>query len=237
METIFLSYTYRSHPDHEDDLENLRRYVVRAIEAMGLRVVDGVDVGGRPLDEALKKRIDDADALIALMTPQADNANAIIEPAFVLSEFGYADARDKPTMRVQHDKLPVQPGLVAGHEYAPYTPGSELKVLLKLLNTIAVWKRENKQVARVRIEPHELAVRYDEERGDTCTFQAISKEGDYGVSEPAKVLQEPGAAYAKMKLFIGDKVRLRMHLQRDNRIWKSPIIDPFVGGARLEEQP
>jgi hypothetical protein len=62
METVFLAYTYRPHPDHEDDLEKLRRYVVRAIEAMGLRVVDGVDVGGRPLDDALRKRIEDAEA-------------------------------------------------------------------------------------------------------------------------------------------------------------------------------
>ena len=71
MEKVFLSYTYRPHPDHEANLERLRRCVVRAIEAMGLRIIDGVDVGGRPLDDALRRRIQDADALIALVTPQA----------------------------------------------------------------------------------------------------------------------------------------------------------------------
>jgi hypothetical protein len=238
METVFLAYTYRSHPDHEDDLEKLRRYVVRAIEAMGLRVVDGVDVGGRPLDDALRKRIEDADALIALVTPQADNANGIVQPAFVLSEFQHAEGQKKPTMRVQHDLLPPPQGLGAGNEYTPYSSGSELKVLLKLMNTIAVWKRENAQVARVRIEPQELAAKYDEGMGDRCEFQVISQDGIYRNFEPAKVLQEPGAAYAKLKLRVGDKVRLRLYLRQGNRTWQSPhVIDPFVGGVRLEEQP
>ena len=105
METIFLSYTYRPHPAHEADLEELRRYVIRVIEAMGLRIVDGVDVGGRPLDAALKKRIGDADGLIALVTPQTDDAGEVANPDFVLSEFQYAEGQMKPTMRVTHHLL------------------------------------------------------------------------------------------------------------------------------------
>jgi len=53
METIFLSYTYKPRPEHEKDLDYMRRCVIKAIEAMGLRVIDGVDVGGRALDPAL----------------------------------------------------------------------------------------------------------------------------------------------------------------------------------------
>lgn len=63
MNSVFLSYTYRPHPDHEQELERLRRYVVRVLEAMDLRIADGVDLGGRPLDDALRQRIRDADAL------------------------------------------------------------------------------------------------------------------------------------------------------------------------------
>src|SRR5947208_13659193 len=115
METVFLSYTYRPHPDHEANLDRLRRYVVRAIEAMGRRVVDGVDVGGRPLDDALRKRIEGADALIALVTPQADDAGALVRPAFVLDEFQYAEGLKKATMRVLHASLPAG-GLGGGNE-------------------------------------------------------------------------------------------------------------------------
>ena len=178
MEKLFLSYTYRPHPDHEADLERLRHYIVRVIEAMGLRVVDGVDVGGRPLDAALKQRIEDADGLLALVTPQADEAGQVTDPAFVLSEFHYAEGQRKPTMRVMHHLL-ANRGLGAGNEYTAYKPGGEIDVILKLMHTIAVWSRDCGKGARVRIEPDDLATRYDETQGDRCEFQVITTNGNY----------------------------------------------------------
>lgn len=236
MESVFLSYTYRPHPDHEASLERLRRYLVRAIEAMGLRVVDGVDVGGRPLDDALRRRIRDADALIALVTPQADDEGRLVEPAFVLSEFQYAEGLQKPTLRVLHHEL-VARGLGAGNEYAPYTPGGEVDVILKVMNTVALWRREVGRVARVRIEPEDLAATYDETQGDRCEFQVISQNGGYSDFVRASLWQEPGAAYALLpKLREGERVRLR--LRQGATTWQSRhAIDPFVGGVRLEQRP
>lgn len=124
METIFLSYTYRPHPAHQVDLDQLRKLVVRVIEAMRMRVIDGVDVGGRPLDDALRQKIGSADGLVALVTPQADNEGKVREPTFVLSEFQYAESRQLPTMRVMHHLLQAN-GLGAHNEYAPYEPGRE----------------------------------------------------------------------------------------------------------------
>jgi hypothetical protein len=236
METVFLSYTYRPHPAHEASLDRLRRCVVRAIEAMGLRIVDGVDVGGRPLDDALRKRIQGTDALIALVTPQADDAGAPVQPQFVLSEFQYAEGQNKPTMRVLHETLPAT-GLGGGNEYTPYKPGSELDVILKLMNTIAVWKREYGQAARVRIEPEDIGSQYDEKDGDRCEFQVISLEGGFSDFQKAGFLLEPGAAYAMLpKLRAGERVRLRVRL--GGKTWQAKhAIDPFVGGVRLEVKP
>ena len=70
MKHVFLSYTYNPHPDHVAETDGLQRTVRRVIEAMDLRVLDGQDLGGRPLDAEIDKRIDDADALIALGSPQ-----------------------------------------------------------------------------------------------------------------------------------------------------------------------
>lgn len=235
MEKLFLSYTYRSHPQHEADLERLRKCVVRAVEAMGLRVIDGVDVGGRPLDDALRRRIEDADALVALVTPQADEAGNVADPAFVLSEFQYAEGQRKPTLRVIHHLLAPH-GLGAGNEHAPYRPGAELDVILKLMNTIALWIREYGRIARVRVEPEELAAQYDETQGHRCEFQLISATGSYRDFERAKLQPEPGAAYVVLpKLRQGERVRLRLVM--GPKTWQSRYpIDPFVGGVRLEER-
>lgn len=237
MNSVFLSYTYRPHPDHEAELERLRRYVVRVIEAMGLRVLDGVDLGGRPLDEALKQRIKDADALVALVTPQADDAGQVMNPAFVLSEFQFAEGAGRPTLRILHPLLVAAHGLGAGNEYLPFKPGAEADAILKLMNTIATWQREHGRAARVRIEPEELASRYDEAQGDKCEFQVISQTGDYRDFARAKLLLQPGAAYAVLpKLRDGETVRLR--LRQGGVTWQSKhAIDPFVGGVRLEQRP
>lgn len=235
MEKLFLSYTYRPHPQHEVELERLRKYVVRAVEAMGLRIIDGVDVGGRSLDDALRRYIEDADALVALVTPQADDAGNVVDPAFVLSEFQYAEGQKKSTMRVIHHLLSFK-GLGAGNEYTPYRPGAEIEVILKLMNTIALWTREHGKVARVRVEPQELAAQYDETQGHRCEFQAISATGDFRDFERARLQPEPGAAYIVLpRMRQGERVRLRLRMGKTT--WRSRYpIDPFVGGVHLVEE-
>jgi hypothetical protein len=220
METVFLSYTYRPHPDHEANLERLRRYVVRAVEAMNLRIVDGVDVGGRALDAALRQKIKDSDALIALVTPQAaDVGFDLIAPSFVLSEFDWAKGQETPTIRAWHHLLPM-PAAGAGDEHVTYFPGKELDVILKLINTIALWKRDYGRRARVRIEPADLAARYDESRGDKCEFQLITSDGEYRKFREARLWQEPGAAYVLLpKLREGERVRLCVH--QGGKTWQS----------------
>lgn len=236
MEAIFLSYTYRPHPAHEADLERLRRCVVRVVEAMGLRVVDGVDVGGRPLDEALKQKIKSADAMIALVTPQADDKGEVANPEFVLSEFQYMEGLQKPTMRVLHTLLKAR-GLGAGNEYTPFEAGKELDVVLKLMHTLALWRREGGKLARLRLEPDDLAKSYDETQGDRCDFQVITPTGAYRDYERANLAVEPGAAYALLpKLRDGERVRLR--LKQGGTTWQSKYaIDPFVGSVSLEQRP
>ncbi len=211
------------------------RYVVKAVEAVGLRVIDGVDVGGRPLDSALKQRIEDADALIALVTPQDDGEGKEVDPAFVLSEFHFAEGQQKPTVRVLHHSLEAR-GLGAGNEYIAFSSGNEADVIVKLLSTIAVWRRRHGRVARVRIEPEEIVIRYDESQGDRCEFQLISGVDGYEDYKPAMVWPEPGAAYAVLpKLRDSDRVRLRI-IQGGNTWQTRHAINPFVGGVSLEKQ-
>ena len=234
MEKVFLSYTYQPHPDYTEALDKLRRCVVRVMEAMGLRVIDGADVGGRPLDDALRKLIDDSDALIALVTPQSNNQGELVSPEFVLSEFHYANSQ-KPTMRVLDQHLNPK-GLGDNNEYVLYVPGKELDIVLKLLNTIAIWKRELGQTARIRIEPEELAARYDEKNGDRCEYQLISQFGEYQEFERVRLRLDPGAAYALLPR-MREGVRVRLRLEQGNKTWQSKYaIDPFIGGVRLEEK-
>lgn len=44
MKHVFLSYTYKPHPDHVAETDAPQRTVRRVIEAMDLRVLDGQDL-------------------------------------------------------------------------------------------------------------------------------------------------------------------------------------------------
>ena len=236
METIFLSYTYNPHPDYKAATDSMERNLRRVIETFGLRVVDGVDLGGDPLRPEILKRIDSSDALIALMTPQADAAGTIVPPAFVISEFQHANGHI-PTLQIVHDKLQVPAGLAAADEYQVYRENREFEVLLKVMNTIALWKRELGRTVKLGIEPHDLARRFERTR-DICEYRILrDSTGQETNWQPSPIWVQKGSAVVLVPNVRDDEfVRIRVRIDRDPW-WISDFTQPFVGTAKLEPQP
>lgn len=232
MQRIFLSYTYAPHPDHAETLEHLERKVRRVIEAMDLRVVDGRNLGGRALEATIQQRIKDADALIALYTPQADAAGKEVLPQYVVSEFQHARAIGKPTLRIEHEALEVR-GLGANDEYVPYRAGDLLEVIMTVLQKLALWKEEHGRPVQIRIEPVELAHRYDEARMDRCEYELL-REGEAKATAPvpASLVPEPGAAYVHVPNFVeGMRVRVKLTVGGDQ--WRSTFVQPHMAGVAV----
>ena len=60
----------------------------------------------------------------------------------------------------------------------------------------------------MRIEPEDLAARYDEHEGDRCEFQVISQHSVWGDFQRAKLWPEPGAAYTLLPMLrVGERSR------------------------------
>lgn len=230
MKHVFLSYTYQSHPAHAADTDLLQRTVRRIIEAMDLRVVDGLDLGGRALDAEIDRRLDESDALIALVTPQADAAGLEVLPEFVGSEFQHARALKKPTIRVLHSSL-VARGLGTQEEYSLYTPAKILDVVMKLLNTIALWKRENGRGVEIRIQPDELAARFDR-RNDRCEYELMVASGQTLPLKETRMWPEPGGPMVYVPNFI-DGARVSVQLNVAGERWRSPFVAPQLSGIVL----
>lgn len=233
MQRIFLSYTYAPHPDHAACLSALELHIRRVIESLELRVVDGRHLGGELLANAIEKRIKDADALIAIATPQADDKGEIEYPQYVASEFEFARAAGKPTFRVQHRLLEKPRGLGSGSEYILYDETKLLEVVMKVLHTLAVWKSERGRPVLIRIQPDELAQRFDDTANDLCEYQLLLE--DQATASPLKqttLFPEPGAAFVRVPDFIdGAKVRIHLKVQGDR--WRSEFVQPHMGGVAL----
>ncbi|MES9909935.1 MAG: hypothetical protein ABW150_15720 [Candidatus Thiodiazotropha sp.] len=92
-------------------------------------------------EEEIKRRIDGADALVALITSWTDTHGNPSAPPYVNDEFGHAKAQEKDCIRILHKDLPAQ-GMYQPHEYIPLDPDNSVGAVLKLMRTIAVWKRK-----------------------------------------------------------------------------------------------
>lgn len=231
MKHIFLSYTYRPHPDHIAETELLQRTVRRVIEAMDLRVIDGMDLGGRPLDAEIDQRIAESDAMIALVTPQADNTGHMVLPEFVGTEFQTARALGKPRIRVLHSELAAR-GLGSNEEHAPFDPTKTLDVVMKLLGTIALWKKELGRAVQIRIEPEELATRFNTRQNDRCEYELMIKSGNALPSKTTTLWREPGGPMVYVPNFV-DGARVSIQLIVNGERWQSPFVTPQLAGVAL----
>ena len=233
MQRIFLSYTFEPHPDHADCLKALEPQLRRVIEALELRVVDGRNLAGGGLTTEIERRISEADALIAVFTPQANAVGGIEFPHFVASEFQFAHAAGKPTFRIQHSDLGPPRGLDAGAEHMLYAQDKLLDVVMKVLQTVAIWKSERGRPVQIRIYPDELAQRFDDSRNDSCEYQLLlANQSKPSSPQPTMLFPEPGAAYVHVPNFIpGAKVRIRLNVQGDQ--WRSEFVEPQMGGVAL----
>lgn len=231
MKHVFLSYTYCPHPEHIAETDALQRTVRRVIEAMDLRVLDGMDLGGRPLDTEIDKRIAEADAMIALVTPQANPAGGKILPEFVSTEFQAARMLGKPRLRVLHTEL-IARGLGANEEYAPFDPAKMIDVVMKLLGTIAVWKKENGRGVQIRFEPDDLANRFDAHRNDRCEYEIMIQSGKALPAKQTTLWREPGGSMVHVPNFV-EGALIKVQLTVNGERWQSPFVSPQLAGIAL----
>jgi len=229
MQRVFLSYTYNPHPDYVEETEELRRRVSMIIDSMELRVATGEDLGGQGLTDEVKHRIEKADALVALVTPWKDHIGNKVAPPWVNDEFTHAQAKEKRAIRIVHSDL-VAAGMYAGHEYITYSKDKLADTLVRLIRTLALWKKESGRPMEIEIAPDAAGQQFDPTRVRECEFQLFQ---DYEESDwrKAKIWPQPGALYAYLP-GVPDQAKLRLRLQIDNETWQSDY-QSLIGRVQL----
>lgn len=227
MKKIFLSYTYAPHPDYAAQCDELQRGVRIVAQAMGLRIETGEDLGGGALNPEVKGRIEDSDALIAIVTPQLDAGNKTL-PQWVLDEYTHSKSVGKSAIRVIHADLNIG-GMHANEHYIKYGAVPISSTLISVMSTIGLWKGQIGRAMRIEIAPTDVCRRFRSESGHQCSYQLLrdAKESNW---RPAKVFPEPGAIYAYLN-GVPDDSKLRLRLQVDGETWQSDFNDPI---GRLE---
>src|SRR2546423_335603 len=130
MKTIFLSFRY-------DDLnKKLASQVEDLIESHSLSAVTGDMLGGEVVTPEVLKQVEQADALIALLTRRDQLANGqwTTHP-FCLVELQHARTKQKPAIALIEDGV-SDIGPFSENEHIAYSTNEPLSTFLKLSRTI-----------------------------------------------------------------------------------------------------
>ncbi len=188
VEAIFLSHSFRA----ED--RDLAAAVEAVIDSYGIRVFTGRHLGGEQFGPKIMARIDECDALVAVATPRDLLQNGrYTAPQWILDELAHARAKGKSSLAIVHRDVDLA-GVATQHERADYDPGAALPALVKLSQTLGMWKRQHGKRLKVLLLPEEVAARVKNAKF-SCEYR-YARDGNATPWQRATGLREPGGTYA-----------------------------------------
>jgi hypothetical protein len=90
MEKVFLAYTYSVKDEYSAQQDLLLKRVRAILDAMNLLEFNGEVLGGGGLTDAIRERIDDCNALLAIILPHSNSSQELQGSKWVNDEFVYA---------------------------------------------------------------------------------------------------------------------------------------------------
>lgn len=151
MRDVFLSYHY------DDPNTRIARQIEDLLESHNLRATTGDVLGGGVLTDEIKRQIDEADALVALLTRNQQLANGSwTTHEYVKNEAQHARDAKKPTIAVVEEGVDVT-GLYKENEFIPYAPTDALRAFLRLSRTISSWKNRAGRTIKPQLLPEAIA--------------------------------------------------------------------------------
>src|SRR5262245_27998140 len=147
MRDVFLSYHY------DEPNTRIARQIEELLESHNLRATTGDVLGGGVLTDEIKRQIDEADALIALVTRNQQLANGgWTTHEYVKNEVQHARDTKKPAIALVEQGVDVT-GLYKENEFIPYIPSQALPAFLKLSRTIRSWKNRAGRTIKLQLLP------------------------------------------------------------------------------------
>jgi hypothetical protein len=146
---VFVGYGY-----NEQD-KWIEERVFPILRCVGFVVVDGRDMHGKVLQEEVKRRLDQADAVIGFFTIREGQGDAdFTSHTWVRDEVVYAITRGKPVIPVKETGVKVPEGLIGNRQYVPLDQKDRLACVSELLLALG-----SRKLRRVRLDPSDDALR------------------------------------------------------------------------------
>ena len=222
MDTVFLAHSFQK----EDRI--LVQQVADMIRAFGLGLETGRYLGGAVISDEVKLRIDQSDALVALLTTRADGGHWPTHP-WVLSEYEYALNKNKPCLAVVDSRIAWNPG-PHGHREHVLMDGSEPHLaVFELMQEIGGWKRNAGAPLQLLISDPDLIGRY---RGDPARLKVEYRCGRDARPGPMlttdRVMMEAGSLVVMLPSVPSREHSVELVITYDGDRWMGSVAQHYV---------
>jgi hypothetical protein len=212
---IFVAYGYRDRDQWVKDL------VFPIVEAFGDTVVTGEELAGEVITDAVRRKIQSADALIAMATRREEaGAGRWSTHRWVLDELSYALANRKKVVEVRETGVDEQGGIAGDRQRIMYDEAARDRCLVSIVKTLGNWHREN--LVQVRLGPEKecetFAQRYKSNLFK-CTYRLLVNNQE-GEEQPAQITPRQGALYVLLPN-VPVQADIQIQIVDGETVWRS----------------
>jgi len=227
MDKIFVSFSYRN--DDQLVVRPMVEFVEAVLEAHGIRAITGEATGGEALTPAIMGRINECDALIAILTPNKKRDDGKSDPhPWVRDELNQARGQNKKCIALVRPDVAVE-GAWQEHERIAWGQDDLLRVAKRLVQTVGQWKREGGRVVKVMLLPEALAFRIARNpEGAVCEYRLIQNTtGKATAWQATDVVGETAGTFVWINVVSEDSL-LEVRVKLGRELWRSRVAPQFV---------
>jgi hypothetical protein len=216
---IFLAFSFRA----ED--KPLVGYIDRLLASQFVQVRTGENLGGGQLTPEVQRRIDECDALVGLLTRREQLASGgWTTHQWVLDELGRARTNGKPAIALVEEG--VDPGgMYQPHERIPLDRANPVEALLRLAETVALWKMEMGRPIKVQLAPEEIAAKLGD--GTIPCRHRLWQQGKYTDWREVNAVPEAGGTFVYLDGVREDHL-IQIRAEEQDKVWQSPATSQWM---------
>ena len=215
MENIFLSYHF------DDRIKSLVNQLSRLIISHDLTIMDGQRLSGQQLPNAVKENIKSSDALICILSQREGDKTS----NWVQMERALAFAEGIPFIALVEEGVP-NTGPFQDFEYIRFNMDNQLEVILKISETILLWKSRLGELLLAHLEPDEVveSVRQSFDSPDIVTYRFFSNKEGWGDWKRAIVKPNSGGVTLVVSGVTKD-TEIQFQVRSNGRVWNSDVLN------------
>lgn len=214
---IFLAFAFR------DEDKELVGHIDRLISSQYVQTITGENLGGEILGPAVQQRIDKCDAIVGVLTRRdAKQAGGFTTHPWVIDELGYARAKGKRAIALVETEVDIG-GMYQPNEHIPFDRAELLPALLRLSETVGMWRQEQGRMLKVQILPAALAKNLKAGNNGVACAHRLWLQGSCTPWTSATPVPEPGGTFIYIP-GVQEDHSVQVEVRYKGKVWQSLAV-------------